>query len=393
MAAELVRELGEIEELVEEILIRLLKDESGNLLRSFLVCKPWRDLLAGDGFRRRYGDFHQTPPMLGFFHIWPEPCAEFIPTTDFVAPDLNPRHHYSVEDCRHGRVLLRYIDEDENIPLLVVWDPMTGSETLLGSLEKLGTGSWSASVLCAADNCRHGDCQSGPFRVVFVFLHHEEEIATACVYSSETGSWSSSAVTDVGTFEDEIYFSMPSVLAGDALYFLLFRGQDVEGCSILKYDLGTSCLSEIHLSEEIQDAINSPILIASDDGRLGLADLFNFDLSIWWREVDPDGVASWAERRDIDLETLLPAGDFKISPELVGSIEGTDIIFATTSLGTYEIDLKSLTSPLKMLSSWLNQDPNVKWTILPYVSFYYPPAVDGIVDEESSEDGHGNEEA
>ncbi|KAF7096411.1 hypothetical protein CFC21_098361 [Triticum aestivum] len=393
MAAELVRELGEIEELVEEILIRLLKDESGNLLRSFLVCKPWRDLLAGDGFRRRYGDFHQTPPMLGFFHIWPEPCAEFIPTTDFVAPDLNPRHHYSVEDCRHGRVLLRYIDEDENIPLLVVWDPMTGSETLLGSLEKLGTGSWSASVLCAADNCRHGDCQSGPFRVVFVFLHHEEEIATACVYSSETGSWSSSAVTDVGTFEDEIYFSMPSVLAGDALYFLLFRGQDVEGCSILKYDLGTSCLSEIHLSEEIQDAINSPILIASDDGRLGLADLFNFELSIWWREVDPDGVASWAERRDIDLETLLPTGDFKISPELVGSIEGTDIIFATTSLGTYEIDLKSLTSPLKMLSSWLNQDPNVKWTILPYVSFYYPPAVDGIVDEESSEDGHGNEEA
>ncbi|XP_037474232.1 uncharacterized protein LOC119350579 [Triticum dicoccoides] len=386
-------ELGEIEELVEEILIRLPKDEPGNLLRSSLVSKQWHDLLAADGFRRRYGDFHRTPPMLGFFHIWPEPCAEFIPTTDFAAPDLDPRQHYSVEDCRHGRVLVRYIDEDTNIPLLVVWDPITGSETLLGSLEKMGTGSWSASVLCAADNCRHGDCQSGPFRVVFVFLHHEEEVATACVYSSETASWSSLAITDLGMFEEEIDCCTPSVLAGDALYFLLFRDQAFEGCSILKYDLGTSCLSEINLSEEMQDASNSPILIASDDGLLGLADLFYSDLSIWWREVDPDGVASWAERRDIDLETLLPAGDFKISPDLVGSIEGTDIIFATTSLGTYEIDLKSLTSPLKMLSTWLNQDLNVKWTILPYVSFYYPPAVAGIVDEESSEDGDGDEEA
>ncbi|XBJ11007.1 hypothetical protein VPH35_015770 [Triticum aestivum] len=379
MAAELVQELGEIEELVEEILICLPKDEPGNLFRSSLVFKPWPDLLAGDGFRRLYGDFHRSPPMLGFFHIWPEPCAEFIPTTDFDARDLDPQHHYSVEDCCHGRVLLRYIDEDENIPLLV----------------KLGTGSWSTSVLCAADNCRHGDsdCQSGPFRVVFVFLHHEEEVAMACVYSSETASWSSLAITDLGMFEVEIDCCTPSVLAGDALYFLLFRDQAVEGCSILKYNLGTSCLSEIHLSEEMQDAINSPILIASDDGRLGLVDLLNFDLSIWWREVDPDGVASWAERRDIDLETLLPAGDLKISPELVGSVEGTDIIFATTSLGTYEIDLKSLTSPLKMLSSRLNQDPYVKWTILPYVSFYYPPAVAGIVDEESSKDGHGNEEA
>ncbi|KAI5019053.1 hypothetical protein ZWY2020_043941 [Hordeum vulgare] len=85
MAAVLVRELGEMEELVEEILIRLPKDEPGNLLRSSLVCKPWRGLLAGDGFRRRYGDFHQTPPMLGFFQNWPEPCAELWPTTDFLA--------------------------------------------------------------------------------------------------------------------------------------------------------------------------------------------------------------------------------------------------------------------------------------------------------------------
>lgn len=377
MAAVLVRELGEMEELVEEILIRLPKDEPGNLLRSSLVCKPWRGLLAGDGFRRRYGDFHQTPPMLGFFQNWPEPCAELWPTTDFLARDLDPQHHYSVEDCRHGRVLLRYLDEDANMARLVVWDPITGRQTVFGSLENemSATGSWSASVLCAADNCRHGDCQSGPVRVVFVILHQEEQVATASVYSSETASWSSPAVTDIGMFEDEdeICFCTPSVLAGDALYFLLFRDQDVEDCSILEYNFGTSCLSEIHHPEEMEDASNSPILMVGEDGRLGIAHLFFFCLSIWWREVDPDGGVSWTQPRDIDLQTILPASDFTVSPELVGSVEGTDIIFVTTSLGTYEIDLKSLS--LKMLSSKLDQHPHVRWTLFPYVSFYHPPGM------------------
>ncbi|KAM3411050.1 hypothetical protein ACQJBY_002971 [Aegilops geniculata] len=382
-------ELGEIEELVEEILIRLPKDEPGNLLRSSLACKPWRDLLASHAFRRHHGDFHQTPPMLGFLRDCPELSIEFFPTTDFLARGPDPQHQYAVEDCRHGRVLLRYFDEDEDMPLLVVWDPMTGSETVLGSLEMSEKARSFASVICAADSCRHGDCHSGPFRVVFVTLHQEEEIATASVYSSETASWSSSAVTDVGTFEDEVYFSMPSVLAGDALYFLLFRGQDVEGCSLLKYDLGTSCLSE-----EMQDASDNPILMVGEDGRLGIAHLFFFCLSVWWREVDPDGVVSWTQRREIDLETLLPTSDFTESPELVGSIEGTDIIFATTNLGTYEIDLKSLKSPFKMLSSKLCLHPNIKWTLFPYVSFYYPPAAAGVVAEASSDDdGHGNEEA
>ncbi|XP_073367691.1 uncharacterized protein [Aegilops tauschii subsp. strangulata] len=313
-------ELGEIEELVEEILIRLPKDEPGNLLRSSLACKPWHDL-ASHAFCRHHGDFHRTPPMLGFLRDWPELSIEFFPTTDFLARGPDPQHQYAVEDCRHGRILLRYFDED--MPLLVIRDPMTGSEI-------------------------------------------EEEVATASVYSSEMGSWSSSAVTDV----------------------------DVEGYSILKYDLGTSCLSEIHLSEEMQDASNNPILMVGEDGRLGIAHLFFFCLSVWWREVDPDGVVSWTQRRDIDLETLLPTSDFTESPELVGSIEGTDIIFATTNLGTYEIDLKSLKSPLKMLLSKLCLHPNIKWTLFPYVSFYYPPAAAGVVAEASSDDdGHGNEEA
>uniref|UniRef100_M8B3V8 F-box domain-containing protein n=1 Tax=Aegilops tauschii TaxID=37682 RepID=M8B3V8_AEGTA len=237
-------ELGEIEELVEEILIRLPKDEPGNLLRSSLACKPWHDL-ASHAFCRHHGDFHRTPPMLGFLRDWPELSIEFFPTTDFLARGPDPQHQYAVEDCRHGRILLRYFDED--MPLLVIRDPMTGSEIVLGTLKM-----------------------------------------------SE-------------------------------------KQADVEGYSILKYDLGTSCLSEIHLSEEMQDASNNPILMVGEDGRLGIAHLFFFCLSVWWREVDPDGVVSWTQRRDIDLETLLPTSDFTESPELVGSIEAAAGVVAEAS--------------------------------------------------------------
>ena len=88
--------------------------------------------------------------------------------------------------------------------------------------------------------------------------------------------------------------------------------------------------------------------------------------------MDPDGVASWTQRIDIDLKTdLFPLGNFSIPPELGGSVEGTGIIFVISRVGTYMIDLKSQSS--KKLSSKLYQHPNVRWSLFPYVSFYYPP--------------------
>jgi hypothetical protein len=78
---------------------------------------------------------------------------------------------------------------------------------------------------------------------------------------------------------------MPSVLAGDALYFLISSGIPI----ILEYDLGKSRLSEIHLvsGSEIICPI-SPILMVAQDVQLGLTDLYNFNLYVWWREVGPD---------------------------------------------------------------------------------------------------------
>uniref|UniRef100_M8BB34 F-box protein AT5G49610-like beta-propeller domain-containing protein n=1 Tax=Aegilops tauschii TaxID=37682 RepID=M8BB34_AEGTA len=303
--------------------------------------------------------------MLGFLYDWPKTRAEFFPTTDFLARGPDQKHQYSVKDCRHGRVLLSY--KDDNQPTFVVWDPMTGGQTVLCHPEMSGASRWQASLLCAADSCSHGDCHSGPspFVVVFATLDEQEGVATASTYSSEMSTWCSPALTAIAPFEEEMdFYDSPSVLVGDALYFLVFREQEDEVTedSILKYDLGKSCLLEILLpEEEVERASNNPILMVGEDGRLGIAHLFFYCLSVWWREVPP---------------------------ELGGSVEGTGIIFVISKVGTYMIDLKSQSS--KRLSSKLYQHPNVRWS---YVSFYYPPAAAGVVAEASSEAGHGNEEA
>jgi hypothetical protein len=67
-------------ELVEEVLLHLPPDEPAWLIRASAVCKPWRDILADRGFRRRYRDFHGTPPVLGFF----SDGATFVPTSSLL---------------------------------------------------------------------------------------------------------------------------------------------------------------------------------------------------------------------------------------------------------------------------------------------------------------------
>jgi hypothetical protein len=59
-----------IEELVEEILLRIRPDEPAHLVGATLVCKAWRRIILSDpGFLRCYRAFHgRRPPLLGFFY-------------------------------------------------------------------------------------------------------------------------------------------------------------------------------------------------------------------------------------------------------------------------------------------------------------------------------------
>ncbi|KAM3399945.1 hypothetical protein ACQJBY_005051 [Aegilops geniculata] len=208
------------DELLEEVFLRLPPEETALLARASLASKLWLGLLSGPRFRRRYGEFHGAPPMLGFLYSWLysffpneeiEPVANFVSTTKFAAraPD---DHGYTPWDCRHGRVLLgnhRKYDMG-----LIVWDPMTGRRMKLKSPAR----HWVAAVLCAVSGCDHRACHEGPFRVAFVGLdksHYDDDdcVAHACVYSPETAEWSEQC-PDLHLAADALLDEMPPVLVG-----------------------------------------------------------------------------------------------------------------------------------------------------------------------------------
>jgi hypothetical protein len=100
-----------LDEIVEEILIRVPPDDAARLLRAALVCKHWARLLADCGFRRRYRERHGgLPPLLGFLaNIFTTGgSARFVPTLAF-SPARARHRNYRVHDARHGWVLLNRI--------------------------------------------------------------------------------------------------------------------------------------------------------------------------------------------------------------------------------------------------------------------------------------------
>ncbi|KAM3406368.1 hypothetical protein ACQJBY_000446 [Aegilops geniculata] len=170
------------DELLEEVFLRLPTEEPALLARASFASKLWLGLLSGPRFRRRYGEFHGAPPMLGFlcsrpYSIFPdeeeEPVANFVSTTKFAArapvPTTVPW------DCRHGRVLLG--NRHKHDMGLIVWNPMTGRRTKLKSPAR----HWVAAVLCDVSGCDHRACHEGPFRVVFVGLDRIGHDDDGCV--------------------------------------------------------------------------------------------------------------------------------------------------------------------------------------------------------------------
>ncbi|XP_047066339.1 uncharacterized protein LOC124674347 [Lolium rigidum] len=139
-----------------------------------------------------------------------------------------------------------------------------------------------------------------------------------------------------------------------------------QGARVLKYDVGRHYLSLIVLPAAAAVYDRGTLLMATEDGRLGVAHLDKLSLHLWSREVGPDGIAAWTEHRVINLIPFLPIGDPAIKVELIGSVEGANIIFATTALGVYAIDLKLLRS--RKLCEGQDIRP-----LFPFMSFYNPP--------------------
>uniref|UniRef100_A0A0A9D5Z8 Uncharacterized protein n=1 Tax=Arundo donax TaxID=35708 RepID=A0A0A9D5Z8_ARUDO len=364
-----------MDELVGEILIRLPPDEPEHLVRASLVCKPWLRLLTDPGFLRRYRAFHRTPPLLGLLHrlqvVQGDPEPRLVPTTAVPLLPYPDLRRSRALDCRHGRVLLHVLDRGGSF---LVWDPVTGDKHRVPDVG-IPWLIYTAAVLCAVSGCDHLDCHGGPFLVVFVATDDDDdELVKACVYSSETGAWSTPVCLDNGyesyaqhmqralNLTRRIY-NTPYVqprrvaLVGDEIYFTLRWGN-----AIVKYDWGNNCLSMINPPSHNSYNI---VLMLMEDTSLGFAYIEGSSLYLWSRKVNSEGAAEWVQCRVMELETMIPVANPDDKAFVVGFAESLGVIFMSTGVGLFTIKLNS--GQVKKVD-----EPGVYFSILPYMGFYTP---------------------
>ncbi|TVU40752.1 hypothetical protein EJB05_14228, partial [Eragrostis curvula] len=332
-----------VDDLVEEILLRLPPDEPACLVRCSLICQPWRRFLSAPDFPHRYRTFHGAPPLLGFLHnVYTRekgPIYRFVPTTTappFSLPALEIGYsQWRALDCRHGRVLVERWNAKEN---LVIWDPVTGHRQRIdepGILKPWWRWTHFGAVLCARRGCDDLNCNGGPFIVVLVVaVTPQRTVVQASMYSSETGKWSAPSSSVYVSIDD--HSPMRGALVGDEIvYFKSQRGEE-----IIIYDLRKHCLSAIDSPSEYR-SYSDGVLVVMENNSLGLAFITHCSLYLWLRKMEQEGVAEWTCCRVIELETFFPADKYSFPPRVIGFAEGVDVIFLARDACLFTMDLKS----------------------------------------------------
>ncbi|CAL5077683.1 unnamed protein product [Urochloa decumbens] len=186
-----------MDELLEEIFIRLPLDDPVVLFRAAIVCKSWCHLVSGPALCCRLLKFHGSPPLNGFFcRVGVKPFL-FVPTSPsslcrLSTGDAIPR--WRPVGSLHCRVLIEEEDAAGLLDMhidLAVWNPI-GGEILRLPRAPLLRYRWNAALLCAAPGCDHLDCGygGGHFLVVLAGTRLSDRLTSACVYSSEQRAWS-----------------------------------------------------------------------------------------------------------------------------------------------------------------------------------------------------------
>ncbi|CAN6170630.1 unnamed protein product [Urochloa humidicola] len=357
------------DEIVEEILLRSPPDDPASLVRAALVEKRWRRLVSSAGFRRRYREFHRTPPMLGVITF--RSRSPFVSTSSFHPShrDGSFKVNMSTLDARHGRVLLRGLctsprDDAQRGQrlrhLVVVWDPITGDRRVLPTVgQYLNCRICAGVVLCAAGGgaCDHLDCHGRPFQV-FIIMYNFEQM-DAFVYSCETGAWRQLASLHCGRTPVESL--LPGALVKNKLYFVFGAGT-----KLLRYNLASEEMSVINFPPAFHRRCY--VHMTTEDGQLGFAILEDSMLRLWSKEADRDEDAGWTQNRVIDLQKLLPV-DARVSTSLhlVAFADGVGVCFVDTDDRLFTIDLKS--SQVKKVC---NVTGNGYDNIFPNMSFWTP---------------------
>ncbi|XBI74927.1 hypothetical protein VPH35_068369 [Triticum aestivum] len=267
----------------------------------------------------------------------------------------------SAWDYRDGRVLLG----DARNSALLVWDPMMGCRRGL-DWPNLVDDSRGVAVLCALSGCDHRTCHAAPFQVVFVGVEMGEDedddcAAFACVSLPETGDWSK-------PFPPLDQWGEPCPLLhlpADAFIRPIPPSLKDDSEEILEYDLSSNSLSLIGAPIQDPEIVSSSILLAMADGSLGYAYVNGSTLYLWSRlSLDTvRAVASWSQRTIINLMNLLPIQNPMETIRVVRIVEGGDVVFVTTVLGIYEINVDS--QRWKKLGKREDLD-----AVIPYMSFY-----------------------
>ncbi|VAH84044.1 unnamed protein product [Triticum turgidum subsp. durum] len=359
--------LPDDDDILREILLRLPPRPS-SLPRASLVCKRWRSLVADPQFRRRFGDHHGKPPLLGFF-LEDYPSSQFVPILD--RPDRIPGARFSmtlnkgnrIVDCRHGLVL--FIRRRPRRRLLV-WDPVARDQRRLIVPRELDNDllMFNGAVLRPASG--HGHYQ------VALIAHDRLSNHTrifACLYSSETGIWSKINSLQLQSF---MATPEPSTLIGNSFCWLLKVHPDLQHV-ILEFDLDRQSLTVIDLPPQVKARPFKLRIVPTEDGGLGIIHLSTFHSQIWKRE--PGSV--WVHDRAIEFEELRSACKGDRYPLIVGFSEDSNAILLQTNSGVFMVYLRSM--EFKKISNMGNFHLHY-----PFACFY--PGGTGIGD------GHGGDD-
>ena len=194
----------------------------------------------------------------------------------------------------------------------------------------------------------------------------EQGYAHALVWLSEAETWSEPCSAFHLSSERALIVPWPSVLSENAIYRMVVYPDHI---AILKYDVGSNCMSLLD-GPPLAGVVSarSPILMTMEDASLVFACLDCLTLYHWSRQTRSDGVAAWDQRRAVELKELLPIQNPKKKLRLIGFKENSGILFVSTDLGIYQINLMSL--ELKKL--WKGAEIRA---LIPYMSFYNPPGI------------------
>uniref|UniRef100_A0ACD5TBP0 Uncharacterized protein n=1 Tax=Avena sativa TaxID=4498 RepID=A0ACD5TBP0_AVESA len=325
--------------LLSEILLRLPPQPS-SLPRASAVCNRWFSLVSNPSFIRRSCLHHRrNPPLLGFFR-WRAGSIHFDPTMEppnrvpdgrFSSPIGDGDRGFRLVGSRHGLVLIFHYSQDQ----ILVWDPVTGEQHRFAfppEFYMLET-PIEGTVIRVAGDAHH-------FQVVLVaYTPEENPRAIVLSYSSETTVWNILMSTPVPGDAME-YASMPSVLVGDSLYWLLFGNLSV----ILKVDLDMQSLAVTPVPMDMFPEVDH-LMVMRAEGGLGILSLSDYTIQLWKRNTNYASTASWLLRRNIDLDMLLGLNSqeniFRYI-RVIAYAEENNVAFLRTYSGIFMVQLESL---------------------------------------------------